>query len=84
MTTFELKLELSDRFARDAMAAGFLNAKAVRTLIKDALARQAAQELVAAGARGRISGGKPMSMRAIQAEVNAVRSERKSKVAIGK
>jgi hypothetical protein len=84
MTTFELKLELSDRFARDAMAAGFLNAKAVRALIKGALERQAAQELVSAGARGRAMGPKPMSMKAIQAEVNAVRNERRSKAAIEK
>ncbi|ANH68958.1 hypothetical protein [Mitsuaria sp. 7] len=84
MTTFEFKLELSDRFARDALAAGFLNAKAVRALIKDAMARRAAQELLDGAARGQVAMSKPMSMKAIQAEVNAVRRERDSKGAIGK
>lgn len=84
MTTVELKLELSDRFAREAMAAGFLNPKAVQALIKAAMERSAAQELLAAGNRGGTNRARSLSMKAIQAEVNAVRTARKSKDTIAK
>jgi hypothetical protein len=84
MTTIELKLELSDRFAREAFAAGFLNPKAVQGLIKAAMERNAALEILEAGKRGGANRARPLSMKAIQAEVNAVRAARKSKDAIAK
>lgn len=79
MTTLEVKLDLPDRLAREALAAGLLTPKALREMVKDAMQRRAAQALQAGAARASAAGSKPLSMKAIQAEVNAVRSERKAK-----
>jgi hypothetical protein len=79
MTTLEVKLDLPDRLAREALAAGLLTPKALRDMVKDAMQRRAAQALQAGAARASAAGSKPLSMKAIQAEVNAVRSERKTK-----
>ncbi|GAA4339111.1 hypothetical protein GCM10023144_36970 [Pigmentiphaga soli] len=78
MTTLELKLDLPERLAREAQAAGLLTPKALRELLRDAVRRRAAQTLLAGAAR---SGSKPLSMREIQAEVNAVRQARRTKKA---
>ncbi|OWQ87482.1 hypothetical protein CDN99_17925 [Roseateles aquatilis] len=79
MTTVEFKLDLPDRFAREVMAAGLLTPKALRALLKDAMERRAAQVLLGGAAHGRAARAKPLSMKDIQAEVQAVRSERRSK-----
>lgn len=79
MTTLELKLNLSDRLAREAQAAGLLTPQALADLLKDAMRRRAAQALLAGAARATAAGSKPMSMDEIQAEVDAVRKERRSK-----
>jgi hypothetical protein len=50
MTTLEVKLDLSDRLAREAQAAGLLTPKALGELLKDAMQRRAAR---ACAARGR-------------------------------
>ncbi len=79
MTTLELKLNLPDRLAREAQAAGLLTPDALAQLLKDAMRRRAGQALLAGAARATQSGSKPLSMEEIQAEVNAVRSARKSR-----
>jgi hypothetical protein len=79
MTTLEVKLNLSDRLAREAQAAGLLTPKALREMLKDAMQRRAAQALLAGAARGSSAGAKPLSMKETQAEVNAVRRERRAK-----
>ncbi|MEY4764787.1 MAG: hypothetical protein RI907_1460 [Pseudomonadota bacterium] len=79
MTTLEVKLDLPDRLAREALAAGLLTPKALREMVKDAMQRRAAQALMAGAQRASTAGSKPLSMKEIQAEVNAVRRERKSK-----
>lgn len=79
MTTLEVKLNLSDRLARDAQAAGLLTPQALARLLKDAMTRQAAQTLLAGAARASKSGGKSMSMDAIQSEVTATRAARVSR-----
>jgi len=73
MTTLEVKLDLPDRLAREAQAAGLLTPKALAQLLRDAMRRQAAQALLAGAARATAAGSKPLSMAEIQAEVNAVR-----------
>lgn len=78
MTTLELKLNLPDRLAREAQAAGLLTPEALAQLLKDAMRRRAGQALLAGAARATAAGSKPMSMKEIQAEVNAVRRARKS------
>lgn len=79
MTTLELKLNLPDRLAREAQAAGLLTPDALSQLLRDAMRRRAGQALLAGAARATRTGGKPMSMKQIQAEVNAVRRARKSR-----
>lgn len=80
MTTLEVKLDLPDRLARDAMAAGLLTPKALREMVKDAMQRRAAQALLAGAQRASAAGSKPLSMKEIQAEVDTVRRERKARV----
>jgi len=80
MTRFELQLDLPDQLARDAQAAGLLTPKALRALLKDAMQRRAAQELLAGAKRASDAGSKPLSMRQIQAEVKAVRREKRDKL----
>ena len=76
MTTLEVTLELPDRLARDARAAGLLQPKILSRLLKDAMRRQAAQALLLGAARATEAGSKPLSMRRLQAEANAVRKAR--------
>lgn len=78
MTTLELKLNLPDRLAREAQAAGLLTPEALSDLLKDAMRRRAAQALLAGAERASKSGSKPLSMNEIQSEVNAVRRTRRS------
>ncbi|WP_076999831.1 hypothetical protein [Variovorax sp. KK3] len=79
MMTLEVKLDLPDRLAREAQAAGLLTPKALREMLKDAMQRRAAQALLAGAARGSSPGAKPLSMKEIQAEVGAVRRARRTK-----
>lgn len=79
MTTLEVKLDLPDRLAREALAAGLLTPKALREMVKDAMQRRAAQALLAGAQRASAAGSKPLSMKEIQSEVNTVRRERKTK-----
>ena len=79
MTTLEVKLDLPDRLAREALAAGLLTPNALRDMVKDAMRRRAARALLAGAARASAAGSKPLSMKAIQAEVNSVRRQRKAK-----
>lgn len=78
MTTLEVKLNLSDRLAREAQAAGLLTSRALAQLLRDAMRKQAAQALLDGAARAAKTGAKPMSMNEIQTEVNAVRRARKT------
>ena len=78
MTTLELKLNLPDRLAREAQAAGLLTPEALSDLLKDAMRRRAAQALLAGAERASKAGSKPLSMDEIQSEVNAVRRARRS------
>ena len=77
MTSLELKLELPDRLARDAQAAGLLTPKGLSQLVRDAMRRRAAQTLLDGAARASDLCSRPLSMREIQAEVNAVRRVRR-------
>ncbi len=78
MTTLEVKLDLPDRLAREAQAAGLLTPQALSQLLKDAMRRRAAQTLLAGAARATQAGSKPLPMAEIQAEVRAVRRARKA------
>ena len=79
MTNLELKLNLPDRLVREARAAGLLTPEALSRLLKEAMRQRAGRALVAGAACAARTGSKPMSMKEIQAEVNAVRRARKSR-----
>ncbi len=79
MATLELKLNLPDRLAREAQAAGLLKPEALARMLKDAMRRRAGQTLLAGAARATAAGSVPLSMKDIQAEVNAVRRSRKDR-----
>ena len=78
MTTLEVKLDLPDRLAREARAAGLLTSEALSDLLKDAMRRRAAQALLAGAEQASKAGSKPLAMDEIQSEVNAVRQTRRS------
>lgn len=77
MTTLELTLNLPDRLAREAESAGLLKSAAISRLLKDAMRQRAAQALLDGASRATRSGSKPMSLRQIQVEVDAVRRARR-------
>ena len=79
MTTLEVALDLPDRMAREAQAAGLRTPTALRELIKDAMQGRAAQALLTGAARATKAGSKRLSLKEIQAEVHAVRADRRSK-----
>jgi hypothetical protein len=79
MTTLDVRLNLPERLAREALAAGQLTPKALRGMVRDAIRRRAAQTLLAGAARASAAGRKPLSMKEIQSEVNLVRRERRAK-----
>jgi len=81
MTTLELKLNLPDRLAREAQAAGLLTPEALSGLLKDAMRRRAAQTLLAGAARATKAGSKRLTMNELQVEVNAARKARRGSVA---
>ena len=78
MTALEVTLDLPDRLARKAQAAGMLTPKALSQLLKDAMRRRAAQSVLAGAARATDNGSKPLPMTAIQVEVNSVRQARRA------
>ena len=73
MTTLEVKVELPDRLAREAQAAGLLTSRALARMLKDAMLRRAAEQLLDGAARASSAGSRPLSMKRIQAEVDSVR-----------
>ena len=77
MTTLEVTLNLPDRLAREAQAAGLLTPRALSRLLKDAMQRRAAQSLLAGAARATAIGSEPLSMKEIQSEINSVRQARR-------
>ncbi len=78
MTMLQLKVEVPDRLANEAEAAGLLTARSISRLLKDVVRRAAAERLLAGAKRALRAGGKSMSLRAIQREVNAVQAQRKA------
>jgi negative regulator of replication initiation len=79
MTTIEVKLDLPEQLAREAQAAGLLTPKALTSMLRDAVRRQAALALLEGAARATDAGSEAMTMDEIQREVNAVRRARRAK-----
>ncbi len=70
MTTLEVKLELPEQMARAAEAAGLLTPKALRAMLRAAMRRHAADQLLRGATKSK---ARPLSMSAVQREVAAVR-----------
>ncbi len=78
MTT--IQIELPDATVRAAREAGLLTTPALERLLNDALRRkQAADALLTIADRVAAAGVSPMSMDEINAEVKAVRAERRQR-----
>lgn len=79
MTSIDLTLHLPDRLTKEAEAEGLLSPRALAKLVREELRRTAAVRLIEGAARASDAGSKPMSMAAIQREVDAVRAARRSR-----
>jgi hypothetical protein len=84
MTLLQLRVEVPDQLAKEAQAAGLLTPQSISKLLRDAVRRRAGERLMAAAVRASRAGSRPMSMRAIQEEVDAVRAARKARAAAAK
>lgn len=79
MTTLQLKVELPEQLAKEAQDAGLLTSQSISRLLKDAVRRAAGERLLAGAQRATRAGSRPLSMRAIQREVDTVRKARKAR-----
>jgi len=79
MTT--IQIELPDATAQAARDAGLLTTQALERLLNDALRRKGVNELFEKMDELADANFPPMTMDEIQAEVNAVRAERRTRAA---
>lgn len=79
MTTLEMKLNLPDALAQEAQKAGLLTPDAIERLLREAVRRGAVDELFGVMDRLADANIPPMTMEEIQAEVDAVRAERRAR-----
>ena len=82
-TMTELTIKLPDDVAQRAEQAGLLSDSAIQELLEDAMRRQAGRRLLEVVDRIQAAGIEPMSMEEIDAEVKAVRAERRARDAQG-
>lgn len=75
MTTLELKLNLPERLAQDAQAAGLLTPEAVAELLRDELKRRAGERLKESLRKIDQTNLPPLSAQDIQTEIDSVRIE---------
>ncbi len=81
MTTLELTLNLPDSLASAANDAGLLSSDAIEHLLREAVRRKAVDELFGKMDELAEANFPPMTMDEIQAEVDAVRTERRKRAA---
>ena len=79
MTTLEMKLNLPDSLAQEARKAGLLTSDAIERLLREAVRCRAADELFGAMDKLADANIPPLTMEEIQAEVDAVRAERRAR-----
>jgi hypothetical protein len=73
MTKIDLKLELPDKLAREAEAAGLLTSRALARLLREGVRREALRRIAEGAERVRKAGVPALSMAEIQREVDEVR-----------
>ena len=76
MTTLEITLP--DQLAEEARRAGLLTQEAIEQLVREAIRRQALDELKESKARMAAVEGPEMTPEEIQAEIKAARAERRA------
>ncbi len=77
-----IQIELSDEVAQRAERAGLLSDTAIQRLLEDAMRRSDARALMIAARELHDADIAPMSMEEINAEVKAVRAERRAAEAV--
>lgn len=75
----ELTVNLPDDLARKAQEAGLLTQQGIERVLREALRREAGRQLLEISKRLQAADIPPVSMEEIQAEVDAVRAERRAK-----
>lgn len=75
----ELVVKLPDELAQRAKNAGLLSDSAIQRLLEEAMRREAGRKLLEVARRVQEAGITPMTMDEIQAEVDAVRAERRAR-----
>ncbi|HET8707864.1 MAG TPA: hypothetical protein VFM46_16295 [Pseudomonadales bacterium] len=81
MTTITLTLDLPDSLATEATAEGLLQPHAIEAMLRETIRRRAIDGLFQAADKLAAAQYPAMTMEEIQAEVNAVRAERKQRAA---
>ena len=79
MTTLEVTLNLPDKLASQAQAAGLLNSQAIEQLLADALRSNAFNSFLSVADRVEAAGVTPLSLEEVEAEIEAYRAERRTK-----
>lgn len=80
MTT--LTIDLPDNLAKEAKDAGLLDPNVIETMLRENLRRRAIDGLFDAADKLAAANFPPMTMDEIQAEVNAVRAQRKQRAPV--
>lgn len=81
MTTLELKLNLPDGLAKEAASMGLLDPDNLQALLREAVRNRRIAKLTEARKKIAAAGIPPMTMKEIQAEIDADRTERRNKTA---
>jgi hypothetical protein len=79
MATLQVKLELPDPLAKEAATMGLLEPQALQALLREAVRNRRIARLAEARRKIAEAGIPPMTMEEIQAEIDAVRAERRTK-----
>lgn len=79
MTTLTIELELPDQLVEEARSAGLLSPEAIETMLRERLKKRSIDELFDAADRLAAVDLPPMTEEEVQAEVDAVRAERRAK-----
>jgi hypothetical protein len=77
MTTLELKLNLPDQLAKDAVRMGLTSQDSMQTLLREAVRSRRLAGLVEARKRIAAANIPPLTMEEIEAEITADRAERR-------
>lgn len=79
MTTLEFKLDLPDHLAQDATRLGLLEPETLRALLREAVRARRLAQLAEARHRVAAAGIEPMSDEEILGEIEAHRTEQRSR-----